>query len=184
VIVASYADGTSTREAVCGVTPAKARPQVTTAMAREAARRLLPHPLIGVAPRGGTTLVNIDTIFWIDSPADVELGTVDLLGYRVRLRAHLEHGDWSFGDGSAATSHGPGRAYVTSDPCRTARCAGYFTHAYRRTGSVVVAAQLSWSGRFSVDGGPWQDIPGAVDTAATSAGLRIREARGVLIPDP
>ncbi len=153
-------------------------------MARESAERLLPHPGIGTAPAGNVTLVNIETVLWVQTPADRTLGTVTLLGHRVTLRAHVQTVRWNFGDGTAGETSSPGKAYTDADPCRTAQCADYFGHTYLHTGEVAIAAQLTWTGQFRVDGGAWQPIAGTVTAAATSETIRVKEARGVLVPNP
>jgi hypothetical protein len=157
---------------------------VTPELARAQAEKLLPHPRIGTAPAGGVTLVNIETVLWVDTPPDLTLGTVRLLGYRVTLRAHVDRVDWDFGDHTTAVTTGSGQAYSPAHPCSTAQCPDYFGHTYRRTGQLTVGAQLSWSGQFRVDGGPWQDIPGTVTASATGAALHVKEARGVLVDNP
>ena len=184
VIVTTYADGTRLLTPVCGVTPGKARAQVTAEMARAEAEKLLPHPKIGTAPAGGVSLVNIETVLWVDTKPDPTLGTVTLLGYRVTLRAHLERVDWSFGDQSSETTSGPGKAYTKDDPCTTAQCPDYFGHVYRNTGHLTIGAQLTWTGQFQVDGGALQDIAGAVTAPAAGQPIHIREARGVLVDNP
>lgn len=153
-------------------------------MAREEAEKLLPHPAIGSAPTGHVTLVNIETVLWVDTPPDRTLGTVSLLGHRVTLRAHLERVDWNFGDRSSDTTNGPGKRYTSTDPCRTKQCPNYFGHTYVRTGPVTVDAALTWTGQFRVDNGAWQTIPGTVAAPATGDAIRVKEARGVLIPNP
>ena len=128
--------------------------------------------------------MNIDTILWLDTDADVTLGTVTLLGYRVTLRAHVTSVDWHFGDGAQDTSASPGRRYYLPDPCRTARCPGYFVHSYRRAGRSRSRPAWTWSARFRVDGGAWQRIDRSVSGPATTEALWVREARGVLVCDP
>jgi hypothetical protein len=184
VVVTTYPDGRQTYAAQCNVTPTKARPRVTPEMARAEAEKLLPHPAIGTAPAGGVTLVNIETVLWVDTAPDLTLGTVRLLGFRVTLRAHLETVRWQFGDGAGDTTQGPGTRYSHDQPCTTAQCPGYFGHTYRRTGPVTIGAQLTWTGQFQVDGGAWQDIPGTVTAAATGQPIHVKEARGVLVDNP
>ena len=180
----TYPNGTQTQVPHCAVPPGNARPQVTGDMAKAQAEKLLPHPAIGTAPAGGVSLVNIETVLWVDTKPDITLGTVNLLGFRVTLRAHLERADWDFGDGATASSEGPGKAYSHADPCKTAQCPNYFGHTFRRTGEVTIGAQLTWSGQFQVDGGAWQDIPGTVTAPATEHPLHVKEARGVLVDNP
>jgi hypothetical protein len=184
VVVTTYPDGRRTYSPECGVTPTRVRPEVTAAMARAQAEKLLPHPSIGTAPAGNVTLVNIETVLWVDTAPDLALGTVTLLGYRVSLRSHLEAVRWTFGDDQSDTTDGPGKRYSHDDPCRTADCPSYFGHTYRHTGPVTIGAQLTWTGQFQVDGGAWQDIPGTVTAAATAEPMRVKEARGVLVDNP
>jgi hypothetical protein len=185
MVVFTFDDGHVERPIQCDVRPSRsARPQVTGAMARQEAEKLLPHPAIGTAPAGHATLVNIETVLWVDTPPDRTLGTVTLLGHRVALRAQLQQANWTFGDGAEDTTDGPGKAYTNADPCRTAQCPGYFGHTYSRTGAVTIGAQLTWSGQFRVDDGAWQAIPGTVTAAATSSTIRVKEARGVLVDNP
>jgi hypothetical protein len=153
-------------------------------MVRAQAQRLLPHPQIGVAPTDGTTLVRIQTILWVETASDRDLGTVSLLGRKVAISAHLERVDWRFGDGSAATSDGPGRAYTDADPCNTVRCPGYFGHIYTTTGHPQVTATLTWTGAYRVDGGASQPIPGTVTTDARPTELHVVESRSELVPNP
>jgi hypothetical protein len=159
-------------------------PEVTGEMAREEAEKLLPHPGIGTAPAGHVTLVNIETVLWVQTPADRTLGTITLLGHRVTLRAHVVEVRWDFGDGSSVSTPNPGKAYASADPCRTAQCPNYFGHTYLHTGEITVGARLTWTGQFSVDGGGWQSIAGTVTAAATDQTIRVKEARAVLVPNP
>lgn len=153
-------------------------------MARDSAERLLPHPRIGTAPPGHVTLVNIETVLWLETAADRALGTVTLLGHRVDLRAHVQQVAWQFGDGTADTTSGPGTPYTNADPCRSAQCPGYFGHTYRRTGKMTITAELTWTGQFRVDGGAWQTIPGTVTASATDTTVDVKQARGILVPNP
>jgi hypothetical protein len=168
----------------CHVATRRSSATVTADMARDEAEKLLPHPKIGVAPPGGVTLVNIETVLWVDTRADRLLGTVRLLGHRVDLRAHVERVSWDFGDGSTGTSTTPGKAYTSADPCKTVDCPDYFGHTYVHTGEVSITAQLTWTGEFRVDGAAWQPITGTVSAPATATGVHVKEARGILVPNP
>jgi hypothetical protein len=153
-------------------------------MVRDEAEKLLPHPRIGSAPPGHVTLVNIETILWVDTDPDRVLGTVTVLGQRVELRAHVERVRWQFGDGASEVTAGPGTEYSDAQPCDTKACPGYFGHTYERAGRVTITADLIWSGEFRVEGGGWQTIPGTVTAAATSTAVDVKEARAVLVPNP
>ena len=163
------------------VTPFDAYAQVT---------KLVPSPAIGAAPGKGTTLVNIQTIFWLNTPADRSLGTVTLLGHRVGLRIHAQSVAWDFGDGQTDDHGELGQPYNASDACATAQCPGYYGHTFSATGAVTVTASVTWAGQFSVDGGAWQDVTNPANGANTVAGpaattpVQVMQARGVLVPDP
>jgi len=147
-------------------------------------RRLVPSPKIGVAPAGGATLVNIQTLLWLDTKPDLDLGSATLLGASVRLRAHLDHVVWDFGDGSNDTTHGPGRAYTETDPCDTKICDGYWGHVYAHRGPVTIRATATWTGEYRVGGGAWQVIAGQATAAPATTSLTVKQARGVLVPNP
>jgi hypothetical protein len=151
---------------------------------RDAVRRLVPAAQIGVAPPGGATLVNIQTLLWVDTPVDRSLGTVQLLGQAVTVEIHLDRVSWTFGDGSSESSATPGKPYRRSEPCSTAQCPGYYGHVYRTTGSRRITATTTWTGRYRVGTGGWLAIPGSVTGPATSTQVIVREARGVLVPNP
>jgi hypothetical protein len=159
-------------------------PGVTGLMVRQEIERLVPHPAVGVAPPGGVTLVNIQTLLWVETPADRSLGTVTLLGHRVELRVHVSRVDWDFGDGGTDTTDGPEPKYDPADDCHTVTCPGYWGHMFTTTGARSISAAVSWTGRYRVDGGGWQAIVGTVSGPATTATITVREARGVLVADP
>lgn len=156
---------------------------MTPVVAMEQVRKLVPHPAIGIAPPGGKSLVNIQTLLWVNASVDQSLGTVTLLGHRVGLRIRVQHVDWDFGDGRTERTADPGRRYDVGDPCMTVTCPGYWGHVYDTTGAMTVSAAVTWSGEFRVDGGGWAPIAGTVTGAPVTAGLAVKQARGVLVPD-
>ncbi|MDP9093739.1 MAG: hypothetical protein M3N95_12605, partial [Actinomycetota bacterium] len=173
--------GTPTMAVNCNVPPAT--PQITPAMVAQEVQRLVPHPQVGIAPPGGITLVNIQTLLWVDTPGDLSLGTITLVGQRVQLRVHVARVDWSFGDGSSASATSPGRKYDAATPCITPTCPDYWGHVYSSPGSMTVTAQVTWSGEFRIAAGAWQLIAGTVTGPTQSTTLAVRQARGVLVPD-
>jgi hypothetical protein len=122
-------------------------------------RRRVPHPAVRVAPPGGISLVQIQTLFWVNTPVQVDLGAVRLAGQNVRLRVRLQQVNWDFGDGHTDTTDSPGKAYDRADPCDTKMCPDYYGHVYHRHGTYTVSARVSWTGQFQVAGGPWRQIP-------------------------
>lgn len=158
-------------------------PEVTPEMVRQRVVRLIPSATIGLAPRDAT-LVNIETVMWVDAPATRTLPAITILGQQVVVRLKLDHVDWNFGDGSSATSDGPGKAYdEQNDPCHGVRCPDYFGHFYRDTGRTNIAAAAYWQASFTVDGGNAVNIPGTVAGPAGRAEIVVKQARAVLVPN-
>jgi hypothetical protein len=153
-------------------------------LAHAEVQRLVPRPAIGVGPPGGVSLVNIQTLFWLTTPATQALGSVQLLGQTVQLQASVSDVAWDFGDGHTDHTDNPGTPYSSANPCRTALCPGYFGHVYTDTGSRTVTATVTWTGSYRVGGGAWQPIAGTVTGLPSTLALTVKQARGVLVPDP
>lgn len=176
--------GLTLASAACNVPTTQAAAGVSAAAVEAEIRRRVPGPGVGVAPPGGVSLVNIQTLFWVGTPVDVSLGTVRLVGQLVRLRVQLLRVDWDFGDGARETSTGPGKAYTGADPCRTKLCPDYFGHVYTHHGLWRVGARVSWTGQFQVGAGAWRQIPDTVTGPAQFTTVHIYQAHGELVPDP
>ncbi|MEP6599775.1 MAG: hypothetical protein ABJB98_10070 [Actinomycetota bacterium] len=177
----------------CDAIRGNALPAVTPFMVYEQMVKLVPSPAVKAAPGKGTTLVNIQTIFWVDTPADRSLGAVSLLGHQVALRIHADHVAWDFGDGTTDSSGPVGTAYTAGDNCTTAQCPGFYGHTYTATssaGAFSVTATTTWSGQYAIDGGAWQDVQSTIDgtntvtAPAISVTINVVQARGVLVPAP
>lgn len=160
-----------------------AKPVVTAAAVRAEAVRLVPSAAVGVAPKN-VSLVNVETVLWADAPPRQTLQPVTLLGQRVVITLELEGVSWRFGDGQSASNAPAGKAYdARSDPCKSRQCDQYFGHTFRRTGKVSITAKANWRATFTVDGGIAQNA-GNVPGPAASTNLTIKQARGVLVPNP
>jgi hypothetical protein len=115
------------------------------------------------------TLVNFPTIFYTDPPQFTR--TVALLGRQVQVTATPRAYTWHHGDGSSATTTSPGSPYPAQD----------ITYEYTDARvTVQTSVDVTYAGRFRVDGGPWQDIPGTVTIGGPPAPLRVSEATPVL----
>jgi hypothetical protein len=119
----------------------------------------LPESTLVVAPPGGRTLVNFDTIF---STVAVSFSAqVPLLGHQIDFRLRPTLFAWTYGDGANSSTDSPGIAYAADLPF-----SGYLTHRYLTAGTADTAPRPSvdttWSARFSFNGGPWLDVPGTV----------------------
>jgi hypothetical protein len=144
-------------------------PQVTAGDVLSALRRVgLPELETHIQPRD-KTLVNFDTIFYTDpQPVDVQL---TILGQAVDVAATPASYHWVFGDGSEATTATPGDPY----PAKTV------THRYSDAQVTVSAhVEVTYSARFSVNGGEWEEIPETVTTVGPPSVLRIAEADPLL----
>ena len=152
-----------------GAPPAAPLPTVTPGDVLSALRRVgLPELVARVQP-DGKTLVNLDTIFHTDSaPVSVDL---TILGQAVEVVATPQTYHWVFGDGTSRTTSTPGEPY----PART------ITHRYGKARVTVFPhVEVSYGGRFRVNGGGWQDIGGTVTTVGPPTALRVAEATPVL----
>jgi hypothetical protein len=157
-----------------------ALPQVTAAEVEQEAIRFLPTGVLSTT--GAVSLVNLKTVFWVETPVSQAWGPVSIVGSAVTIKALLVSVHWNFGDGTTAVTADPGRRYVSSDPC-DALCAGYFGHVYTsRTGSVTVSAQSYWTASFSVNGGPFVALPAPVAARpAPPVTVTIRQAHSQLV---
>lgn len=181
--VVRHADGSQQLLSITCDAPIADRRAITATAVREQVQRLVPRPRVGIAPPGGATLVNLQTVLWVDTAADRDLGTVTLLGRRVDLRVHVRTVEWTFGDGERSTTANPGRQYDPTDPCHRALCPTYGGHVYRSAGTMTITAQVTWSGEFRVGAGAWQPISGGVTGPPQTAIVTVRQARGVLVPN-
>ena len=153
-------------------------------MVRDRVVRLIPTAELGLAPHD-STLMNIQTIMWVDAPKAQQLPPLTILGQRVTVSLTLSRVRWSFGDGVSDSTSGPGKAYDNAhDPCRTQVCSHYFGHTYRSSGAQTIHATATWSASFAVAGGQATAIPGTVDGPQAASTVTVKQARSVLIPDP
>jgi hypothetical protein len=185
VRVVKQPDGTwSTTGSECDPVSNAPPPAVTPLMVWQQAQRLIPTAQIGLAPRHDT-LVNMETIMWVATARQRTLPTVTILGRPVSVHISVDHVAWDYGDGQTTTSSDAGRPYdAAHDPCKTAQCPDYEGHTYTTTGELTVTATVTWRATFQVAGGPATAIPGTLDGPASTAVLRVREARSVLVRDP
>jgi len=159
-------------------------PRVTPQMVWEQASRMIPPAAIGLAPHENT-LVNIQTIMWVDTAAARNLPDVTILGQQVSIDIKIDHVDWDFGDAKSSTSEGPGKAYdAQGDPCKDKQCPDYYGHTYTTTGDMTVTATVTWQATFRVGAGAVTPIPGTIPGPTTNAAILVGEARSVLVPGP
>lgn len=147
-------------------------PTVTAAMVLAAFRRVsLPRPRAVTQP-GRRTLVNFDTIFYVNQGSLTR--SVQLLGQRVTLRIRPQQFTWRHGDGTVAATRTPGAAYPAKQ----------ITYRYRDAGVTVrTSVDITWGATYRVNSGPWRAVRGTVTTRGPGSALRIVEAVPALYGD-
>jgi len=146
-----------------------AAPALTAGRVLQAFQRIpLPH-LRSVTQPDEKTLVNFDTIFYVD--ADQFQRTLTLLGRHVTLAITPSTFTWHHGDGTNAVTSAPGAPYPSKD----------VVHRYQKAHRTVAhSVTIVWTARYRVGNGPWRDVPGSVSTSGPATDLRIAEAAPVL----
>jgi hypothetical protein len=126
-------------------------PQPTPEEVREVILVRLPKADPEVAPPGGRTLINFDTVFYTE--IDTYMTDVQVVGQAVTVRAVPERFEWHFGDGGTLTTDKKGGPYPNMD----------IVHRYAGTGTFAVDVDVSYQAEFRVgNAGPWQPIPGLI----------------------
>jgi hypothetical protein len=144
-------------------------PQVTPGLVLTAFREIGLPALEARTQPEDKTLVNFETIFYTAPQPFTR--TVTLLGRQVQVTATPSVFIWHYGDGTTATTATPGAPYP----------AKHVTHDYVDAHVTVrTSVDVTYSGRFRVDGGPWQTIPGTVTITGPTAPLRVSEATPLL----
>ena len=136
-------------------------------------------PAVNIQPKGNVTLVHLPTYFELQWPTDgFQPGEVDhpspasLLGHRVEIEPVLSSVEYVYGDGSTS---GPttslGGPYPSGDIRKT----------YEKAGAFPVRADVTYGGKFRVDGGQWIDIPGTVTIEGDTERLQVKTAHARLV---
>lgn len=100
------------------------------------------------------SLRNGHTHFWASK--ETQEFKSNLSGANVRIKAIPIQWNWNYGDGSKRNLNFPGEAM----PGHTLHDETPTSHSYSETGKFGVNVTTLYRGEFSVDGGPWQAIPG------------------------
>lgn len=149
---------------VC-ITPAEATEAEITVTLADFRRLPLPAAEPGIQPAGGQALIRARTNVYVD-PASTEpqLFDLTLLATPVQVRATPVEFTWDFGDGSQPLSTvDPGAPY----PDLTT------WHEYESPGTVQIGLTTTYTGEYSVAGGPWQTIPGSAEVGSTPQPLQL-----------
>jgi len=144
-------------------------PEVTPGMVLEAIRRIGLPRLVARTQPAEKTLVNFATIFYAEPEPFTR--SIRLLGRRVEVEATPTLFTWRHGDGTSASTGGPGGPYPSKE----------ITYLYRDAHTTVrTSVDVTYTARFRVGGGAWRDIAETVTVVGPSSGLRISEATAVL----
>ncbi|MGO2621228.1 hypothetical protein ACTXJR_10805 [Glutamicibacter ardleyensis] len=100
------------------------------------------------------SLRNGHTHFWAEG--DTQTFETVINDTSVTLRAIPDGWNWKYGDGTTRKLDFPGEPA----PNHTLRDETPTSHSYKETGTYSVGLTTLFRGEFSVDGGPWQSIPG------------------------
>jgi hypothetical protein len=137
-------------------------------LARDLQRLIVLKGTADVRP-AGTTLVNYPTQL-STTAAEYVLAPIHLLGHTVVVTAKPKQYDWYFGDGSSALDAGPGQAHASD-----------VVHTYPTNGAVSPYVVITWTGTFTVDGGPSQAVFGTAQTTGPGTPLQVKQARAELV---
>ena len=167
---------------VCLASPDEVtREEISAAEVARAFKRLTwPQANLVIQPPGGETLVNLETIFHTPDTAPINQ-TVTLLGQQVEIEATPTSWTWHWAqprDRASDTSH---QAHTSTDP-GGAYPSRAITHTYTLADTTVhPSLDVTYTGRFRVNGNPWQTIPGNHTVTGTSQPLTVLQARPGLV---
>lgn len=152
--------------------PDEPTPSITPAMVLNELRRVgLPRVEAHTQP-ASKTLVNFDTILFTE--AEPFTTTFTLLGQSVDVVAEPAEYTWHHGDGTTSVTTSPGAPYPSKE----------IVHRYRDADvTVSLSVDVTYSARFRVNGGTWQDIAETVTIPGPATDLRVVEATPVLSGD-
>ncbi|WP_457253097.1 hypothetical protein [Pedococcus sp. P5_B7] len=136
-------------------------------------------PTLDVEPRGNLTLVRLPTYFQTSWPrSGYQPGEIDqvdparMAGFRVEIRPEVKSITYDYGDGSSSgATTSLGGPYPEGD----------ITKSYPRAGDFTIRADVTYSGQFRVNGGPWIDIPGDVTIRGPAETLTVKTAHARLV---
>jgi hypothetical protein len=145
--------------------------QVTQALVLRAFQRIpLPRSEVVIQPPGGETLVNLETIF--STEADGFVRTIGLLGHRVDLDISPAEFRWVNGDGTEQVTDWAGKPWRRGTPMNE-----FITHRYEDADQrVLTRVDTTWTARYRVDGGTWQDVGGTVTITGEPFDLAVLSA--------
>ncbi len=123
----------------------------------------------------GFTLRNGNTHFWASH--NLQEFNSNLSGAEVKIKAIPVQWNWNYGDGTTRNLHSSGQPA----PEHTLHDETPTSHVYKETGTYSVGVTTLYRGEFSVDGGPWQRIPGQAAIPSTPIQMDVWKTKKELI---
>ncbi|MGI8578504.1 MAG: hypothetical protein ACR2KG_11485 [Nocardioidaceae bacterium] len=121
------------------------------------------------------TLVNLKTTFYTEAAPFTR--DLDILHYHVNVQVAPSSYTWHWGDGSTSVTDTPGRPYPATDVTHM------YVHATTPTSPAPLSVDVSYVARYSVDGGPWLNIPDPITIPGPTHPLPIKQASAVIVAD-
>ncbi|TAP27564.1 hypothetical protein [Arthrobacter sp. S41] len=121
------------------------------------------------------SLRNGHTHFWASE--ETQEFNSNLSGSDVRIKAIPIQWNWNYGDGATRNLNFPGEAM----PSHTLREETKTSHSYTKTGKFGVRVTTLYRGEFSVDGGPWEAIPGQAAVPSNTLPMDVWRTKKELI---
>jgi hypothetical protein len=121
------------------------------------------------------TLVNLETTFYT-RPHRLDR-VLTILGYSVDVEIHPTRYTWHWGDGTSQTTETPGQPYPSDDVTHTYR------HATEPEHDLALSVDVTYTGRYRVDGTAWTAIPQPITISGAPTALPVKQASAVLVTD-
>jgi hypothetical protein len=130
-----------------------------------------PSAELVIQPPDGRTLVNFETNFMTTTTQPTSQ-SIQLLGHGVEIEATPVSYTWHFGDGMSQSGADPGAEYPDMR----------ITHVYVTAGvTVSPSVDVTYQGRYRIDGGNWVDIPDTLTIDGTAVDLDVLSATPHLV---
>lgn len=150
-----------------GQDPGREVPALTV---RDLARLPLPAGALHLEPAAGDVLVRVPLNVY--ARASAHTYDVQVLGQAVQVRVRPVAYRWDFGDGTRVTTSDAGAPYPALQ----------VTHTYPAPGRFAVSVATGYTGRFSVQGGPWVPVEGMVWVEGDPVTRDVVQAEARLVP--
>lgn len=133
----------------------------------------IPAPTIHAWPKDWA-VIGKPAAFWTD--ADTSYIDMTLLTYAVTVKVTPEKYYWDFGDDTGGTTSKAGSKPRPGDEPQIG-------HDYQKTGAKTVGMTATFSGEFSVDGGPWLPIDGFAHVASNEISMDVYRFHRYLVDE-